>query len=655
MIHRFQEAGTKVVAVVAAALLLMPGAVAAQETRYYTYAVLDYDITIHEDTTFTVRERQVYSFHGSFHQGWRTIPHDQLDEITEIQVLESSGDEEFPLTYSPKRLDKEDPTSWGKYTTWVEDGATNIEWYYDLSDKTPGEAGEVYKAWTLVYTVHGGLAFYDTHDELYWDLFTDFNVPVYNVYATVHMPGEVPAPQLVWYTNDQGRHSERIENVSLQSAKFSAHSFNAGDDATIAVGWQKGLVDESAYQEYFWSRNWPYPVAAGIFILSILFCVLHWYYTERHKKGRGVIIPEYAPPAPIRPAMAELIVHERVSRRTWPATIVDLATHGYLTIEETESTSWGSVVAYILMAVVLLVMAYFIFGVNGSGFEAGLKLFGVIALVVLFARFAIGKSLGVLIRQKDYTLTPTEKDRSALERYEVQLLTTLFSAGKQTFSTKELRTKPDQQRQMFYAMRALEKVLYAETDQDTKAYERSLSGEFTKGAGVIAGVVLVIVMAIYLLVQFEIAVFGPLAVLGIVVLLSAIIIVSRVVFDARLSHEGHLQREAWLGFKLYLETAEKHRLANLTPDIFEKYLPYAMIFGVEKKWARAFSSLTMTSPSWYHGHHAAVGGSSFSAAGFAAGFSASFASTFASSGASGASGGGGSAGGGGGGGGGGAS
>ena len=655
MIHRFQEAGMKVVAVFAAALLLIPGAVSAQDTRYYSYAAIDYDISIHEDTTFTVRERQVYSFHGSFHQGWRTIPHDQLDEVTNIEVLDSSSEEEVPLIYSPERLDKEDPESWGKYTTWIEDGATHIEWYYDLSDRTPGEAGEVYKAWTLVYTVHGGLAFYDTHDELYWDLFTDFTVPVYNVYATVHMPGDVPAPQLVWYTTDQGKHSERIENESLQSVKFTAHSFNAGDDATIAIGWQKGLVDESAYQKYFWSRNWPYAAAAGIFIVSILFCIGHWYYTERHKKGRGVIIPEYAPPAPIRPAMAELIVHERVSRRTWPATIVDLATHGYVTIEENESIAWGSVVAYVLMAVILAVMAYFIFGVNGSGFSAGLKLFGVIVLVVLFARFALIKSLGALVRQKDYILTLTEKDQGALESYEAQLLKTLFSPGVRTFSTKELRRKPDMQRQMFYAMRALEKVLYVETDNDTKAFERTLSGEYTKGAGIIGGITIALFAIIYFLVQFEVAVFGPLVVLGIVTLVSAIFVVSRVYFDARLSHEGHLQREAWLGFKLYLETAEKHRLANLTPDMFEKYLPYAMIFGVEKKWARAFSSLTMTSPTWYHGHHAAVGGSGFSPAGFAAGFSASFASTFASSGASDASGGGGSAGGGGGGGGGGAS
>ena len=114
-----------------------------------------------------------------------------------------------------------------------------------------------------------------------------------------------------------------------------------------------------------------------------------------------------------------------------------------------------------------------------------------------------------------------------------------------------------------------------------------------------------------------------------------------------------------MGFKLFLEVTEKNRMENITPDMFEKFLPYAMIFGVEKKWAQKFESFTMPPPQWYgHSGFYASGGSSpvggFSPSAFATGFSASFATSFAQSGGGGASGGGGGAGGGGGGGGGGA-
>jgi uncharacterized membrane protein len=104
-------------------------------------------------------------------------------------------------------------------------------------------------------------------------------------------------------------------------------------------------------------------------------------------------------------------------------------------------------------------------------------------------------------------------------------------------------------------------------------------------------------------------------------------------------------------------------MQNLTPDMFEKYLPYAMIFGIEKKWARAFDAMNLSQPQWYGGvagSHSSFfssgGPSGFSASAFSSSLSSSFSSAFSSSGAGGgASGGGGGAGGGGGGGGGGAS
>lgn len=53
------------------------------------------------------------------------------------------------------------------------------------------------------------------------------------------------------------------------------------------------------------------------------------------------------------------------------------------------------------------------------------------------------------------------------------------------------------------------------------------------------------------------------------------------------------------GFKMYLETAEKYTLQNLTPDMFEKYLSYAMVFGVEKQWAESFKDIYKGMPDWY--------------------------------------------------------
>jgi len=63
------------------------------------------------------------------------------------------------------------------------------------------------------------------------------------------------------------------------------------------------------------------------------------------------------------------------------------------------------------------------------------------------------------------------------------------------------------------------------------------------------------------------------------------------------------------GFRMYLETAEEHRLNLLnppehTPALFEKFLPYALALDVENAWGAKFEELLNDadySPDWYEG------------------------------------------------------
>lgn len=56
----------------------------------------------------------------------------------------------------------------------------------------------------------------------------------------------------------------------------------------------------------------------------------------------------------------------------------------------------------------------------------------------------------------------------------------------------------------------------------------------------------------------------------------------------------------WKAFKKYLRTIESHRKLDEANDIFEKYLPYAIAFGIERSWINKFSSVPTTRiPGWY--------------------------------------------------------
>jgi uncharacterized membrane protein YgcG len=58
-----------------------------------------------------------------------------------------------------------------------------------------------------------------------------------------------------------------------------------------------------------------------------------------------------------------------------------------------------------------------------------------------------------------------------------------------------------------------------------------------------------------------------------------------------------------LGFEDFLTRVEADQLTRVgqTPETFEKFLPFAMALGVEKKWVGAFQNIYSQPPSWYQG------------------------------------------------------
>lgn len=128
----------------------------------------------------------------------------------------------------------------------------------------------------------------------------------------------------------------------------------------------------------------------------------------------------------------------------------------------------------------------------------------------------------------------------------------------------------------------------------------------------------------------------------------ALILIPTVIYGFiiwRPTERGRLKLDHLLGFKLYLETAEKKRFEashppEMTPELFEKYLPYAIALEVENKWAAKFKSAV--SPDVYKTYrtrwYSANG--SFSTTALTRNLSSGFRSSLRSAGGGGSSGGG---------------
>jgi len=109
--------------------------------------------------------------------------------------------------------------------------------------------------------------------------------------------------------------------------------------------------------------------------------------------------------------------------------------------------------------------------------------------------------------------------------------------------------------------------------------------------------------------------FGPSGLVILTIIAMFVIMVSFAIIMKRPTLRGQQLLDEMLGFKDYLEIAEKDELnlRNLpekTPALFEAYLPYALALGVDQSWAEKFSEVlassrqadgTAYSPAWYGG------------------------------------------------------
>lgn len=61
------------------------------------------------------------------------------------------------------------------------------------------------------------------------------------------------------------------------------------------------------------------------------------------------------------------------------------------------------------------------------------------------------------------------------------------------------------------------------------------------------------------------------------------------------------------GFQDFMNSVDADRMQRITPDLFERNLPYAVALGVEHHWAQAFSTMASGPPLWWEADESATG------------------------------------------------
>jgi uncharacterized membrane protein YgcG len=196
--------------------------------------------------------------------------------------------------------------------------------------------------------------------------------------------------------------------------------------------------------------------------------------------------------------------------------------------------------------------------------------------------------------RKEYTLrmTPSDEPLSAGEK---ELLAKLFRGG---------------------AVLSLEKENHEILTAAKKAHKEALARDYKNTYFKLNGILLLPSAIISLLVFGFILFMQPIVPLVFACIVAVIILHALFLWLMKApSRRGRRLTDQSEGFKLYLNVAEKDEL-NLrnppqkTPELFEKYLPFAIALGVEQAWSEKFSAVLARiqpagggsyHPVWYSG------------------------------------------------------
>ena len=397
---------------------------------------------------------------------------------------------------------------------------------------------------SLHYRVRDGLRFFEDHDELYWNVTgTGWDVPTDSASAHVILPGGVTGLRAANYTGFLGSRSQdaRVDILGSNIDIRSQRPLALHEGLTIVAGWDKGFVHEPAGSEkvaQFLQSNWPLFVPAGVFVL------MFWLWYTRGREPRvGAIAVQYEPPAGLSPGEAGALVDDKAGIRDITATLVDLAVRGFIVIEEKEVSH--------LMG--LYSNKEYVFHLNKKPTEwAGAKSYELLLLNGIFGAPLVGVRDEVALSELQNRFY---KNLPGIRR---AILESLVQHGYFAY-------RPDIVRQAYILAAAVTGALLYLFGQYLAEHTGVQPLSFSVAA---------------ILTGLAIAGFGW-------------FMPTRTVDGVRALHDT-------LGFENFLSHVEGDHLARTpqSPANFEKYLPFAMALGVEKRWVGAFDGM-LQQPSWY--------------------------------------------------------
>jgi uncharacterized protein (TIGR04222 family) len=529
---------------VVAATVLVPALAAAQGSVFETTERFDVDITIEPSGDLLITETIQQQFGSTPQHGiLRFIPNrlsydDAYDRVYPIELVS--------VTASPAGTpdDVEAGEEGGNFVIRIGDPDVEIT------------GGHTY---TIVYRVQGAMNGFPTHDELYWNAIGDEWEQSITV-MTVRVRGPVPVTQVACFTGPFGS-TFPCETAKIKKgvAQFSEQGMAASSALSVVAALPPGTVESTApILDERWSLDkafarTPTTVGGSLGLMALVIGGFAWlaWRTGRDQRYAGSQVDQVmgAPDdGPIQAESQAVPLFEKTVTTVEYGPPEDLRPGQVGTLIDEEANTLDVTATIVDLAVR-----------------------GYLVIEEIPKEGWFGKPDWRMIRQP--------KDSADLLQYERYLLEGIFEDGDEVLLS-ELKKK------FIERLQKVKRALYNDLVR-RKWFVKSPEKVRAMWAGIgVAALVLGIGATAAL------AYFTKLGLLGVPLVVGGLLLIVGAKRMPRRTAKGTAMARRVNGFRVVIEKVEQHMSQWTEQDnVFTRFLPYAVVFGVTEKWAKAFEAL----------------------------------------------------------------
>ena len=321
------------ISVLLASLCIFFSARASAQELIHT---LQFDALVNRDGSVNITETILYDFGNEQRHGiFRYIPYKKVNQDGKSYVM----DIKVGKITDEKRNDY-------KYTTTKSGNDLMLK----VGDPNATITGQ--HVYVISYLVRGGLTYFETYDEFYWNgVGSGWEIPINIAMVSVNFEQNFGEGELdgVCYTGPVGSTNKACTVNRLQNGiTFGTSRINPGEAFTFAVKFPKGYAtvlepaeDKPSIVQVILMALAGI-VAACFYAFLPIFLLIKWLREKKHVRDTARIVaawfspPKTADGESLTPVETAITADVTAGDKAVPATIISLAQRGYLKITQKE-------------------------------------------------------------------------------------------------------------------------------------------------------------------------------------------------------------------------------------------------------------------------------------------------------------------------------